>query len=243
MTPWVAAFTTFTASGLEFVEAATIVMAVGYAAGWRVALSGAAWALGALVLIAGALGPALVRFVPVAVLQIAIGIFLLLFGFGWLRKAIWRYAGRKAMRDEQAAFTAEVAEIRAHEEERDRRRFAFTTAFNGVLLEGLEVVVVVVTFSAGRSGSFVWAAAGALAAGMVVVLAAIAVRHPFSRVPENAMGFAVGVMLLSFGTFWSGEGLGLAWWQGEATLLWIVAFYAAAAALLVAAWRGRMAPA
>lgn len=232
MHAWVAAGTTFLASALEFVEAATIVLAVGYTAGWRTALSATAWAIGVLVLITGLLGPALVYWVPLNYLKIAIGVFLTLFGYTWLRKAIWRYAGRKAMRDEEAAFHAEIADLRAHE-----RRYAFATAFNGVLLEGLEVAVIVITFSAARVGTFVWAAAGALAAAVLVAGAAVLLRHPFSRVPENAMGFIVGIMLLSFGTFWSGEGIGLHWWQGEATLVWIVGAYLACALLLIAAWK------
>jgi len=232
MNGWVAAGTTFIASGLEFVEAATIVLAVGYTAGWRVALSATAWAIGALVVITGLLGPALIRWVALNDLKIGIGIFLTLFGYTWLRKAIWRYAGRKAMRDEEAAFEAGVADLRKHE-----HRYAFATAFNGVLLEGLEVAVIVLTFSAARAGTFLSAAAGALAAAAIVAGAAVLLRHPFSRVPENAMGFIVGIMLLSFGTFWSGEGLGLHWWQGEGTLLWIVGFYLACALLLVAAWK------
>lgn len=232
MNGWVAAGTTFLASALEFVEAATIVLAVGYTAGWRVALTGAAWAVGALIVITGVFGPALVYWVPLNALKIAIGIFLTLFGYTWLRKAVWRYAGRKAMRDEQAAFDKEIADLKEHES-----RYAFATAFNGVLLEGLEVAVIVVTFSAARAGAFLWAAAGALAAAAIVGGAAVLLRHPFSRVPENAMGFVVGIMLLSFGTFWSGEGIGLQWWAGEGTLLWIVGFYVACALLLIAAWK------
>jgi len=232
MNGWVAAGTTFLASGLEFVEAATIVLAVGYTAGWRVALRGTAWALAALVVVTGLLGPALAYWVPLNDLKIAIGIFLTLFGYTWLRKAIWRYAGRKAMRDEQAAFDKELEDLRKHE-----ARYAFFTAFNGVLLEGLEVAVIVVTFAAARAGTLLWAAVGALLAAALVTGAAVLLRRPFSRVPENAMGFAVGIMLLSFGTFWSGEGLRLQWWQSEGTLLWIVGFYLACALLLVAAWK------
>jgi Ca2+/H+ antiporter, TMEM165/GDT1 family len=232
MNGWVAAGTTFLASGLEFVEAATIVLAVGYTAGWRTALTAAAWAVAVLVVITGLLGPALVYWVPLNDLKIAIGIFLTLFGYTWLRKAIWRYAGRKALRDEAATFAAEVEDLKHHE-----KRYAFATAFNGVLLEGLEVAVIVITFSAARAGTFLWAAAGALAAAAIVAGAAVLLRHPFSRVPENAMGFIVGIMLLSFGTFWSGEGVGVQWWQGEGTLLWIVGFYLACALLLIAAWR------
>ncbi len=232
MNGWVAAGTTFLASGLEFVEAATIVLAVAYTAGWRVALRATAWAIVVLIVITGLLGPALVRWVPLNDLKIGIGIFLTIFGYTWLRKAIWRYSGRKAMRDEEAAFNAEIADLRRHE-----RQFAFATAFNGVLLEGLEVAVVVVTFSAGRAGTFLWACGGALLAGLLVAGATALLRRPFSRVPENAMGFIVGIMLLSFGTFWSGEGLGLQWWQGEGTLIWIVGFYLACALLLITAWK------
>jgi uncharacterized membrane protein len=238
MSPWIAAGTTFLASALEFVEAATIVLAVGYTVGWRAALSGAAWAGGVLVIIAGLLGPALVHYVPLSVLQIAIGLFLTIFGYTWLRKAIWRYAGRKAMRNELNAYDAEIAKLHAHH---DEQRFGFATSFNGVLLEGLEVAVIVVTFSADRAGSFVYAAAGALAAGLIVATAAVILRHPFSKVPENAMGFIVGIMLLSFGTFWSGEGLGLQWWAGEATLAWIVAIYTLASFALIALWRKQVA--
>lgn len=233
MNGWVAAGTTFLASGMEFVEAATIVLAVGYTAGWRIALTATAWAITVLIAIAGILGPALIAYVPLAALKIAIGIFLTLFGYTWLRKAIWRYSGRKALRDEQSAFNKEVAELH----ERDNRRFAFATAFNGVLLEGLEVAVIVVTFAAARAGTFIWACAGALAAGALVAGAAFVLRRPFSRVPENAMGFIVGIMLLSFGTFWSGEGLGLAWWAGEATVAWLVGFYLVAALALIGIWK------
>lgn len=238
MSPWIAAGTTFLASALEFVEAATIVMAVGYTVGWRAALTGAAWALAVLIAIAGLLGPALVTYVPLSILQIAIGLFLTIFGYTWLRKAIWRYAGRKSLRNEQSAYETEVAQIHAHH---DEQRFGFITSFNGVLLEGLEVAVIVITFSAGRAGSFVYAAGGAVAAGLIVAIAAVILRHPFSKVPENAMGFIVGVMLLSFGTFWSGEGLGLQWWAGEATLAWLVAIYTLVSLVLIAVWRKRVA--
>jgi Ca2+/H+ antiporter, TMEM165/GDT1 family len=230
MHAWIAAGTTFLASAMECVEAATIVLAVGYTAGWRTALSATAWAIAVLTLVTGLLGPALVRFIPLNDLKIAIGIFLTLFGYTWLRKAIWRYSGRKAMRDEDAQFSAEVADLREHE-----KRYAFATAFNGVLLEGFEVAVIVITFSAANAGTFLWAAAGALGAVILIAGAAALLRHPFSRVPKNALGYIVGIMLLSFGTFWSGEGLGLQWWQGDATLLWIVVAYLACSLLLITA--------
>lgn len=232
MSPLIAAGTTFIASALEFVEAATIVLAVGYTAGWRVALTATGWALAALIALTGVLGPALLLYVPLRDLQIVIGILLTLFGYTWLRKAIWRYSGRKALRDEGAAYAAQIEELRRHEQ-----RFAFISAFNAVLIEGLEVAIIVITFSAGRTGTFIWALCGAVIAGTLVAVSAGILRRPFSRVPENAMGFIVGVMLVSFGTFWSGEGLGLQWWYGEATLLWIVVLYAVCSLLLITAWK------
>ncbi len=237
MSGWIVAGTTFLASGLEFVEAATIVMAVGYTQGWRAAFGGALWALAALAAIVLAFGPALVKFVPLPLLKIVIGLFLVLFGYTWLRKAIWRFAGRKATHDENAIFAHEIEELRSQAHERDARRVGFVTAFNGVLLEGLEVAVIVITFAAVRPDAIGWGVGGAAVAAALVVLAAFLLRKPFARVPENAMGFIVGTMLLSFGTFWSGDGLGIAWWNGEATLLWIVAAYLAAAGLLVALLR------
>lgn len=238
MHPLAAAGTAALASALEFVEAATIVMAVAYTAGWRIAIRATLAALAVLAAICLLLGPALVRYVPLNVLQIAIGIFLLLFGYTWLRKAIWRYGGRKALRDEQATFDKEVDLLRQHHE----ARFAFATAFNGVLLEGLEVAVIVVTFAASDARAMVWAAGGALAAGLLVAIAAAILRHPFSRVPENAMGFLVGVMLLSFGSFWSGQGLGIAW-PGDVALLYLAVTYAASAFILIAFWRTQRAAA
>lgn len=229
MTPWVAVFTTFTASALEFVEAATIVLAVAYTAGWRTALSATGWALAALAAICAICGPALVTFVPISILQMVIGVFLLLFGYSWLRKAIWRYSGRKTMRDEAAAYDKELASLQAH----DERRYAFATAFNGVLLEGLEVAVIVITFATEKAGTFLWAAAGALAAGLLVAAVAAVLRHPFSKIPATLMGYVVGVMLCSFGTFWSGEGLGLTWWSGDATLFWIIGAYVIVSLLLI----------
>lgn len=237
MNGWVLAGTTFLASALEFIEAATIVLAVGYTQGWRVALSGMAWALLALAVIVGIFGPALVVYVPLRWLQLVIGLFLVLFGYTWLRKAIWRYAGRKAMHDEEAIFAREVAELRAVQQANEARKVGFATSFNGVLLEGVEVAVIVITFGAAGSAALQWSIVGASIAAVLVVIAALVLRRPFSRVPENAMGFVVGIMLLSFGTFWSGEGAGVVWWSGEGTLVWIIASYLAASAALVALLR------
>lgn len=233
MNGWIAGATTFLASGVECVEAATIVLAVGYTAGWRVALRGTLWALLALVAIVAIFGPALLRYVPLNDLKVVIGVFLVLFGFTWLRKAIWRYAGRKAVHDENAIFDEEVRIL----QERHSERVAFATAFNGVMLEGLEVAVIVLTFAAARPGSMAWSAAGALLAAILVTASAFALRHPLSRVPENAMGFAVGIMLLSFGTLWTAEGMGVQWPLGDTSLALIIASYVVASFVLVAVRR------
>ena len=239
MNPWLLAATSFIASSVDAVEAVTIVLAVGYTQGWRAALSGAAWASAALAGIVLIFGPALLHFVPLALLQLVIGLFLVLFGFTWLRKAIWRYSGRKALHDEEAIYEREVAILRAAHE----RRVGFVTSFNAVLLEGLEIAVIVITFAAASTGGLIWATAGALAAAFVVIGAGVVLRKPFSRVPENTMKFIVGVMLVSLGTYWSGEGLGVRWALGDATLFAIVALYVAASLLLIVAARTRKAPA
>ncbi len=237
MNHWVLAGTTFVASVVECVEAVTIVLAVGYTQSWRSALSGAVWALLALAIIAGVLGPALVRLVPLHTLQLAVGLFLVLFGYTWLRKAIWRYSGRKALHDEDAIYAREVATLEAAKAEKQANRIGFATSFNGVLLEGLEVIVIVITFGAAGVGGFLWASIGALGAVILVCGAGLALRKPFGRVPENTMKFVVGIMLLSFGTFWSGEGLGLAWWSGDGALPVIIALYLLLSGLLVIAFR------
>ncbi|MDQ2872732.1 MAG: hypothetical protein M3R35_06355 [Candidatus Eremiobacteraeota bacterium] len=237
MNGWVVAGTTFVASALEFIEAATIVLAVAYTQGWRVALTGTLWAIAALAAIVGIFGPALVTFVPLALLKLVIGLFLVLFGYTWLRKAIWRFAGRKAKHDESAIYEREVAALAANRAAADARRVGFATAFNGVLLEGLEVAVIVITFAAANAGALVWGIGGAVGAGLLVVITAFLLRKPFARVPETLMAYVVGVMLLSFGTFWSGEGLGLQWWNGDAALLWIVALYLLGSVGLIAVHR------
>ena len=232
MHPIAAAVTAALASGLEFVEAATIVLAVAHSAGWRIALRAALAATAVLFTICAVFGPALVTYVPLQALKIAIGTFLLLFGYTWLRKAIWRYAGRKALRDEQQKFESEVGKLSAHE-----NRAAFFTAFNGVLVEGLEVAVIVITFAAASVQAMVWAAGGALVAGAIVAAAVAILRHPLRRVPENAMGFVVGIMLLSFGTYWSGEGWNLTWPGADLALVYLAAIYLAIAFALIAARR------
>jgi uncharacterized membrane protein len=211
----------FLACAVEAVEALTIVLAIGTTRSWSAALSGVAAAVLVLAALVAALGPALTN-LPLAALRLVVGGLLLSFGLQWLRKAILRSAGLKALHDEDEAFDAEkrAAEAAA----RDRARidgYSFAISFKGVLLEGLEVVVIVLTFGANQNRIDV-AAAAAAAAVLVVVLAGAAARAPLARVPENTMKFAVGVMLSSFGMFWSAEGAGAAWPGGDAALLVIV---------------------
>ena len=231
MNGWTLAGTSFLASGVEAVEAMTIVLAVGVARSWPVALRGAAGALAVLALIVALFGP-LLHLIPIDQLKLVVGIFLTLFGLAWLRKAILRYAGRKALRDEDAAFAREVSALRAAED-LQADRIGLVTAFKAVLIEGLEVAIIVVTFGAASTAALGWSAAGAAAAVVLVVALGVALKHPASRVPENTMKFVVGIMLTSFGTFWTGEGLGIAWWGSDLSLLILAAFYLAVSSVLV----------
>ena len=216
------AVSVFLACAVEAVEALTIVLAVGTTRGWSSALYGAGSALLALAAIVGALGPAL-NALPIDVLRVGVGALLLVFGLQWLRKALLRAAGLRALHDESAAFAAETGAARAAGARRDQGvdPYAFTVSFKGVLLEGLEVALIVLTFGA-NAHRIGLAAAAAGAAVVVVLLAGIAVRAPLARVPENTMKLGVGVLLSSFGIFWGGEGAGASWPGGDAALLAIV---------------------
>ena len=203
--------TAFLASLVEAVEALTIVLAVATVRGWRPAGLGAFAGLLVLALIVVALGPLLDQ-VPLHLLQLAIGILLLLFGMRWLRKAILRSAGVIPLHDELTTFAAETAELREQARRNEARLdwLAALASFKAVLLEGLEVVFIVIALSAGR-GMLLPASAGAVAACLLVAGVGFVVHRPLARVPENTLKFAVGVMLSAFGVFWTGEGLGVAW--------------------------------
>jgi uncharacterized membrane protein len=231
---WALSLTAFLASIVEGIEAATIVLAVGYAQSWRSALAGAVYAILALAAIVGIGGPAILYFIPIRIIRIAVGAFLVWFGYGWLRKAVLRYAGRIPLHDENALFERNVATLR----DAGGQRVALATAFNGVFLEGLEVVIIVVTVGSASGGALVAAAIGALAALLLVTIVAAMLRKPFGNVPENTLKFVVGVMLVSFGTFWLGEGLGVPWPLGDATVLLLIAA-CAATALLMSKFLGR----
>src|SRR5262245_9221125 len=214
----------FLASGVEFVEALTIVLAAGLARGWRSSLAGLGVATLVLAVITAALGPALTK-IPIDALRLVVGGLLLVFGLQWLRKAILRASGYKALHDEDAIFAQEMADARGaeHVERVGVDWYGFTLAFKGVLLEGLEVVFIVLTFGSAQ-GSIPLAAAGAAAALILVAGVGVAVRAPLARVPENAIKFAVGIMLTTFGIFWSVEGAGADWPGSDAALLGVLGF-------------------
>lgn len=217
----------FLASFVEVVEAFTIVLAVATLRGWRPAMLGTFAGLVVLGLLVVLLGP-LLDHVPLHLLQLFIGILLLLFGMGWLRKATLRAAGVLALHDEDAIFVAETAEM---QREADRKRsslewIAGLAAFKAVLLEGLEVVFIVIAVGAGRG--LLWPAAfGAAAACAAVLIIGVIIHKPLARVPENTLKFVVGVMLSSFGVFWTGEGLGVSWPGEDLALLVFAALFLA----------------
>jgi uncharacterized membrane protein len=221
---------TFLASGVEWVEALTIVLAVSVVQGWRPALSGAGVAAVALLAIVAAFGAA-ISVVPIEWAQGVVGVVALYFGSNWLRKAVLRSSGRKALHDEAKEFAETADSLRARRED----RAAFATSFTGVLLEGVEVVFIAVAL--GGVANTAAAAAGAVAALVLVIAVGIAARRPLTRVPENAMKFAVGVMLTSFGCFFIGESLDVPWWHADLSLVLIVAAIAAAALATVRVMR------
>jgi len=212
----IAATPAFIASAVEFVEATTIVLAVGITRGWRAPLAGTALAVLTLAAIVATFGVALVTVVPEHLLLILVGTLLLLFGLRWLRKAVLRFAGIVALHDEEEIYRKEVAELRAQGLKRTEWDWVGTiVAFKAVLLEGIEVAFIVIAFGAKGVSAMNAAIVGALAAGVIVTALAAALRHPLTAVPENWMKFGVGAMLSAFGVFWFGEGIG-AEWPGDA---------------------------
>ena len=212
----------FLASFVEVVEAFTIILAVGTVQGWRPATAGTVAGLIALSATVALLGPALNQ-VPIQLMQVSIGILLLLFGLRWLRKAILRHAGVIPLHNESAAFAAATTELEKNVLQARRRRnwIAGVTAFKAVLLEGVEVVFIVV--AVGLAHGLLWQASiGAAAAGALVLAMGFAARRPLARVPENTLKFAVGILLSSFGVFWTGEGLGVVWPGSDAALVGFV---------------------
>jgi uncharacterized membrane protein len=230
--------TVFVACAVEAVEALTIVLAVGTTRGWRSTVQGVALALLALAVVVAALGPAL-TVLPLTALRLLVGGVLLIFGLQWLRKAILRAGGYMALHDEDAIYRRQVEAAEAAGVQRRRLvtdAYAFTLAFKGVLLEGLEVAFIVITFGA-NAGDIPLAVLGAVLAVVVVTATGFAVRAPLSRVPENTMKFGVGVLLTSFGVFWGAEGAGASWPGDDTALPAIVAYVTAIALLAVVALR------
>ncbi|MBN9218674.1 MAG: COG4280 domain-containing protein [Mesorhizobium sp.] len=226
----------FLASFVEVVEAFTIVLAVGVTRSWRPALTGAALALAVLAALVLAFGP-LLALIPITTLQFVVGVLLILFGMRWLRKAILRSVGVIALHDEDAAFSKETAAL--HQQANDRRAnyLAGLASFKAVLLEGVEVVFIVIAVGAAHEQTF-YASMGALAAFVLVMLVGFAVHRPLARVPENALKFVVGLMLTSFGIFWTGEGIGAEWPGADLALLAIFAIVSLAAFAMVRWLRG-----
>jgi uncharacterized membrane protein len=229
----------FAASAVEAVEALTIVLAVGVVRGWRSTLIGVAAASVALAAIVAVLGPALAH-IPIDTLRLVVGALLLAFGLQWLRKAILRAAGYVALHDEGAAYVREQDEARAAGRAPASRMdwYSFTVAFKGVLLEGLEVAFIVVTFGT-TQGNLGLAAGAAAAAAVLVVAVGVFVRGPLERVPENSLKLVVGVLLTSFGIFWGGEGAGVDWPGSDAAVLGVIAFTALASLVFTRELRRR----
>jgi uncharacterized membrane protein len=216
----------FFASMVEFVEALTVILAVGVVRGWRGALSGSGAALVVLLVLVAVLGPALTA-IPLGWVQLVIGAALLLFGMRWLRKACLRAAGVIALHDEAAAYAKESEALRAQGAVgAGFDAVGFAAAFKITMLEGVEVVFIVIALGAGGVGLLVPACVGAAAALVLVVLLGLAVHRPLARIPENTLKFVVGVLLSAFGAFWFGDGAGVAWPADDWSILALIAGFA-----------------
>ena len=232
------ALAAFLASAVEAIEALTIVLAVGTVRGWRDAIAGSAAAIAVLLAIVAVFGSALTR-IPLDLLQLVVGTLLLLFGLRWLRKAILRGAGLIPLHDETAAFAKQTGAMRRHGAPIGSGsgsgwdRVAFLACFQITMLEGAEVVFIVIAIGAGGSALLWPASLGACAALLLVTLLGFAIHRPLAMVPENTLKFFVGVLLSAFGTFWVGEGVGLIWPAADWSLLGLIAGFLATATLAV----------
>lgn len=240
---WSSFIPSFLASIVECVEALTIVLVVGVTINWKSSLWGAFSAFLVLTGLIALFGTAVVVFVPLSILRLIIGSILLLFGLQWLLKAVLRYSGLKAVHDEEAIFKREQKVVADHGTKvtNSINGFGFATSFKAVLLEGLEVAFIVVSFGtsiagseAEKAGGFLAASLGALLAAIVVTLAGFIAKKPLTKIPENTLKYAVGIMIASFGTFWAGEGLGVTWLFGDLSILILAALYLGGTALLIA---------
>jgi uncharacterized membrane protein len=228
---WSAMLPAFLASVVEFVEAMTIVLVIGTTINWKSSLWGAAAGFFSLVVLATVFGTAIVLFIPLDAIRLVIGIILVLFGMQWLKKSVLRYSGLKALHDEEKIYEKNRIKYEelANEDRSKFNGFGFLTSFKSVLLEGLEVVFIVITFgtTAGTSiyEGIISTTTGAILALIVVASLGVAVRTPLTRIPENTLKYAVGIMLVTFGTFWAGEGLGINWPLSDLFLIALIIFY------------------
>ena len=230
----------FLASMVEGVEALTVILAVGSVRGWRSALIGAASAVAVLLVIVAALGRALTN-IPLPIIQLVVGALLLLFGLRWLRKAILRSAGLIPLHDEQAIFAKQSAAFGSSDAAVSTfDKIAFAAAFNITMLEGTEVVFIVIAIGAGATGMLLPASLGAIAALLLVIALGLALHRPLARVPENTLKFTVGVLLSAFGTFWVGEGMHLEWPAADWSILALIAAYLVLALALVPLCRSQL---
>jgi uncharacterized membrane protein len=243
---WFLITATFLASIVEMVEAVTIILAVGVTRGWRSTIIGTVAALITLAVVTAILGPAL-TLIPIHILQLVVGTLLLIFGLQWLRKAILRATGFKGLHDEEALYKEHMEEARrAGQVVREGIDwYAFTLSFKGVFLEGLEVVFIVLTFGTSAAlagtGDIAMASVGAVAAVVLVSIVGVIAHRPLSRVPENQLKFAVGLLLITFGTFWAAEGVGVEWPLEDTTILILLGLYTVVALAIVAVLKGQRA--
>jgi len=226
----------FLASLVECVEALTVILAVGSVRGWRGAISGSAVAVAVLLVVIAALGRALSH-IPLHIVQLAVGALLLLFGLRWLRKAILRSAGLIPLHDEQAAFSKNTKAMQTFDGARGWDKVAFAACFQIAMLEGTEVVFIVIAVGVGGTGLLLPAGLGAFAALVVVVALGFVLHRPLATVPENTLKFVVGILLSTFGTFWFGEGIGLQWPGADWAIAALLAAFLAIALLTVALCR------
>jgi uncharacterized membrane protein len=222
---------TFLAAGVEWVEALTIVLAVGLTRGWRSAFAGMTVAFVALAALIALFGIAVTKNISIDAARTVVGVFLLLFGLKWLYKAILRSSGLRSLHDEAKIFKETQHMLEGGRGLRAMDRVGISTSFGGVFLEGLEVVFIVVAL--GGLSNVAASIVGALASLVVVIAAGVAFRRPLTQVPENTMKYVVGIMLTSFGTFFAGEGIGVQWWQADLSLLPLIAAYGIASIVFV----------
>jgi uncharacterized membrane protein len=214
----------FLGTAVEFIEALTVVLAVGVVRGWKSSLSGMAVALLVLAAMVTLFGVPLMNLVNLAAFQLIIGILMLLFGMRWLRKAILRYSGLKALHLEDKAYVEELNRQRSHAKSNNAMDwFGFVTSFNIVLLEGIEAVFIILTFGL-AAHSLISSITGGIIGLVMVVVAGILLRKPLATIPENTMKFVVGLMLSGFGIFWVGEGIGVNWWHADVSIIVISLF-------------------